>query len=56
MAIFLKDLIENPNLLKDLRPEPRKPSQHEIDEDRYYEELGELIEQHPIVSAGVRRS
>lgn len=76
MPIYLKDLIENPRLLDDLREreqsqEPcccecgvllqetitgkRKTPKGEACSDCYYELLGELIEQHPIVTAGIRR-
>lgn len=57
MAFNLKDLAENPKLLDDLREGERKRKIKEDEEqDRYYEELGKLVEEHPIASAGIRRS
>lgn len=71
MTIYLKDLIENPDLLDELRVESPKcecggplhePGEKPYSKDGkevcggcYYEPLGELIENHPIVSAGIRR-
>ena len=71
MAIFLKDLIDNPKLLTN---EPssqgcsvchvplqetitgkRRIDQGYACSDCYYAELGEELAKHPIVSGGIRR-
>jgi len=70
MAIKLKELIENPALLQEkigqgcascgvLLQESitgkRKTSAGDVCSDCYYEKMGELIDQHPIVCGRVRR-
>lgn len=62
MAIPLRQLIENPDLAKRLDPSPntsalyeRTPHDGWQPTDRYYEELGAMIEKYPIVSGRVRR-
>jgi len=66
MAIPLKDLIENPSLLgtepyrlesiedADGRQSFRMGNRY-VKADEYYSKHGELIDQHPIVSARVRK-
>jgi hypothetical protein len=75
MAFYLKDLAENPQLLRDLRAradahrcvECDTPLQETLTgkrqiagkdacSDCFYDELGKLVEEHPIASAGKRRS
>ncbi len=71
MPIFLKDLLENPDVLKDLTRERCAVCNVELQEtitgkretpsgfacsDCYYGELGDEVEQHPIASAGIRRA
>ncbi len=64
MAIPLKQLIENPELLERLMqstPATQKalfettPYDGKQPTDFYYQQIGELIEQHPIQRARVRR-
>jgi hypothetical protein len=69
MAIPLKELIENPDLLskeglrcphcgvllQETITGKRWEGDHEVCSDCYYEKLGEAIEKHPIVSGRVRR-
>lgn len=54
MSIHLKDLVDNPNLLKEIR-EKKNPLEPKKIED-HFEALGKIIEENPIVSAGIRRS
>lgn len=64
MAFFLKDLAADPSLLDDLRDRQPKPVckecacplHHGFCQDCYHEGVGKLVEEHPIVSAGIRRS
>jgi hypothetical protein len=70
MAFLLKDLAENPALLDDLRATVPRPvcalCLEDSDvvgritggmcEDCRYDGLGKLVEEHPIPSAGIRRS
>jgi hypothetical protein len=59
MAIYLSDLVDNPNLLDDLwAKQPPKEHTGKVDccEDCYYEEFGNFIENNPITSIGIRRS
>ena len=72
MAIYLKDLIENPSLLEP--PQQQQVRCHRCNTvlqetitgkkftedgpecaDCYYDEIGEAIEKHPIISGGNRR-
>ena len=70
-AIFLKDLINNPSLLGQLRSNinlccvcgchtgfingRHRTARGLMCDDDYYGALGELVEAHPIASAGIRR-
>jgi hypothetical protein len=81
MAFTLKELAQNPSLLRDLRARcneskplcgngcgqalnfssgrnPMKKNGKDIlaCDDCFYDELGKLVEEHPIPSAGFRRS
>jgi hypothetical protein len=70
MAILLKDLMENPNLLVTEGPKcphcgvllqetitgKRMIGEEEVCSDCYYERLGDLVEQHPITSGRIPRS
>jgi predicted amidophosphoribosyltransferase len=62
VALFLKDLAADPTLLDKLRgPKPACSGcggelNHGFCEDCPYEALGKLVEEHPISSAGFRRS
>lgn len=60
MTIKLKDLIRNKKKKDRFFKEfDHKAEQHiqfqEVEENRYYEELGNLIEKHPICNPRVRR-
>ncbi len=58
--ITLQNLIKDSTLLDKLREQSRLANQSAIylreqEEDEYYERIGKLVEEHPIVSAGIRR-
>lgn len=72
MAIYLKDIVEDPAVLDKLRTEQalcrncgvklqetitgkRHTPKGDTCSDCYYEMLGEMIEDHPIASGGIRR-
>ena len=51
MAIYLSDLLKDPGiLLRRAPPKRERYGDHPMDEawDDYYEQLGRVIEQHPI--------
>lgn len=63
MAILLLDLLQSPHLLgrdpltaEQLHHDEETPHPMDPRLDRYYQEIGEIIEQSPITSAGIRRS
>jgi len=58
--ITLQHLISDSSVLDRLREQSRVANQEAVylrekEEDEYYERIGQLVEQHPIVSAGIRR-
>lgn len=54
--MYLDDLEQDPSLLDRFRKESKsRQQQREREEDEMYEELGRLIEEHPIPSGGIRR-
>lgn len=78
MAILLKDLVKNPELLDrvwtknetnlcgndcgqklsfvtGLHPMKKDGKEVVVCDDCFYDELGKLVEEHPIPSAGIRR-
>lgn len=53
----LQDLLNDPTLLDKLREEfQAQVYLQEVELDNYYDRLGEIVEQYPIVSAGIRRA
>ena len=64
MGIPLDDLIKNPERLQELRPPQQTPNSNALFKkvhgewqptDKYYDNLSELVEQYPIVTARVRK-
>lgn len=51
----IQDIIDNPDLLKELRRQMKPPTDNDREERDYYEALGDEIEKHPLGSAGIRR-